>query len=98
MKQIDRYILEKLHLNKNSKYTPKTNEEKIEYIQNLAEEKGLEVKFRNKTTNAGDFAFFIYDKSALSSYLIAYDGSWDDKDDFDNCYEQTIKYIENYKK
>ena len=63
--------------------------------------KTLKIVFRDRTTNSGDFTFFIYDKKKQNRYLVGYDGDWDTKDDentsFKSCLEATYEYIENYK-
>ena len=98
---ISNFIQEKLIINKHSKVKELSVKEKIQEVTNLAKEKGLKVVFRNKKMNTGDFCFFIYDKRKKSSYLVGYDGDWDAKEDsntsFESCYQDTLKFIEDYK-
>lgn len=101
MKNIFNFIQEKLIINKNSKAKEITIQDKIHKAVQLGYKKGLQIIFRNRKTNAGDFCFFIYDKRKKSSYLVGYDGDWNAKEDsntsFDNCYQATLDYIEQYK-
>ena len=96
MKDIKRFILEASNIGKPSDY--KTQ---VEDVINAGKEKNLKIVFRDRTTNSGDFAFFIYDKKKQDRYLIGYDGDWNAKDDentsFKSCIEATYEYIENYK-
>lgn len=74
--------------------------DRIAQLKSYAKENNLKAVFRNKTTNAGDFTFFIY-KPEGGRYLVGFDGMWKtcDKDiSFKHCYESTIKFIENYGK
>jgi hypothetical protein len=48
----------------------------INKLKTVAKENGLEVRFRNHTTNMGDFCIFIYDKSVRKSYMVCFDGYW----------------------
>lgn len=94
-KQID----EKLVFNKHTKEKQSISE-KIQNLINLGKEKGLDIVFRNRKTNTGDFCFFVYDKRKQNRYLIGYDGDWDtdinSNTSFDSCYNATLKYIEQY--
>ena len=102
MKQLNNFIQEKLKLDKDYKEPEKTYKEEVQEVTNLAKEKGLTIVFRDRTTNTGDFCFFIYDKKKQKRYLVGYDGNWKASNttgdyDFEHCLNQTIKYIENYK-
>lgn len=93
MKQIKEYLLSK----ENPKLAPESWEEKVEAAKEEAKAKGLVLKFRNKPTNAGDFTFFIYDKSVKNGYLVGYDGGWNSSTyNFDKCLELTLDYIRKY--
>jgi len=110
MKTIDEYLDEKLVLNNQSKlqvFKSKIDETKnpsdiINYLKDMGSIKGLEIKFRNKTTNSGDFTIFIYDKSIKKNYLVGFDGDWSAKPDDDisfiQCAKMAEKYINDYKK
>lgn len=108
MKNIKEYIAEKLYIDDNIdpnlKDEIRPNDEEIKYsideLKQLAEDKGLTLKFRNSTNNTGDFTIFIYDKSKQSRYLVGYDGEWNPKYGlgFYKILEQAKKYIDNYKK
>lgn len=97
MIQISEYLIGKGV--KNIKYTPSVKE-KIKDAKEKAKEKGLELVFRDKKTDAGDFCFFIYDKKKQNRYLVGFDGYWDEKWEitFDKCLNDTLKYIEDYNK
>ena len=72
---------------------------KIDNLKNLAKEHNLKVVFRNKTTNAGDFTFFVY-KAEGGKYIVGFDGywkTWDKNLSFNKCYNYTVNFIENYK-
>lgn len=105
MKHINDFIIEKFKINKDTQISKidykKDWKDLVKETQDLAKEKGLEVKFRNRKMNTGDFCFFIYDKRKQQRYLVGYDGDWDVKDDdtlsFKSCYEKTLKYIKEYK-
>ena len=97
---ITKFISEKLRINKDLDVSDKIDEKDFEAwvytAKGAASEKGLEVKFRNKETSAGDFCFFIYDKSKQNRYLVGYDGYWGFENSFQRCYEATMEFIENY--
>lgn len=97
MIQISEYLIGKGI--KNIKYTPSIKE-KIKDAKEKASKKGLELIFRDRKMNTGDFCFFIYDKKKQKSYLVGYDGYWDEKSkiNFDYCLGLTLKYIEDYNK
>lgn len=68
---------------------------KINKLKAVAKENGLEVRFRNHTTNAGDFCIFIYDKSVRKSYMVGFDGNWNSKKlTFNVCLRSAYKWIE----
>ena len=96
MKDIKRFILEASNIGKPSDYKTQVKD-----VINAGKEKNLKIVFRDRTTNSGDFAFFIYDKKKQDRYLVGYDGDWRAKDDentsFKSCIEATYEYIENYK-
>ena len=77
-------INERLTLNADSKIKQKKEfifdehkwKEGVQYLKDLAKEKGLEVRFINHTNNAGDFHIFLYDKSKKKDYIIGLDGYW----------------------
>lgn len=67
----------------------------INKLKRVAKENGLEVRFRNHTTNMGDFCIFIYDKSVRKSYMVGFDGDWDSKVvPFNVCLRLAYKWIE----
>ena len=67
----------------------------INKLKAVAKENGLEVRFRNHTTNMGDFCIFIYDKSVRKSYMVGFDGNWDSKVvPFNVCLRSAYKWIE----
>lgn len=73
----------------------------VENLRKYAKSHGLKLVFRNVTTNAGDFCFFIY-KPGRSGYLVGYDGSWNVPANlnisFDHCWDAAHKFISNYDK
>ena len=70
----------------------------INELKKVAKENGLEVKFRNHTTNMGDFCIFIYDKSVRKSYIVGFDGLWGivefSRLSFKSCLEKAYNWIE----
>lgn len=67
----------------------------INKLKDIAKENGLEVRFRNHTTNMGDFCIFIYDKSVRKSYMVGFDGNWDSKVvPFNVCLHSAYNWIE----
>lgn len=75
--------------------TPEVKE-KIEELKNLAKEKDLTIKFRDRKTNQGDFCIFIYHPDRRQ-YLVGFDGDWKSKEfNFDNCYNQAVNWIETF--
>lgn len=67
----------------------------INKLKTIAKENGLEVRFRNHTTNMGDFCIFIYDKSVRKSYMVGFDGNWNSKKlIFNVCLRSAYKWIE----
>ena len=70
----------------------------INKLKAVAKENGLEVRFHNHNTNAGDFCIFIYDKSVRKSYMVGFDGLWGiveySKLSFDVCLRSAYKWIE----
>ena len=70
----------------------------INKLKKVAKENGLEVKFRNHTTNMGDFCIFIYDKSVRKSYIVGFDGLWGivefSRLSFKSCLEKAYNWIE----
>lgn len=67
----------------------------INKLKAVAKKNGLEVRFHNHNTNAGDFCIFIYDKSVRKSYMVGFDGNWDSKTvPFDVCLCSAYKWIE----
>lgn len=85
-------------MNKNSQYVKNS----VDNLRAYAKLHGLKLVFRNTTTNAGDFCFFIYKAGICGRYLIGYDGSWDadprDTISFDRCWDSAHKFISNYDK
>ena len=84
-------------MNKNSQYVKNS----VENLRAYAKLHGLKLVFRNITTNAGDFCFFIY-KMTGGRYLVGYDGSWNaapnDNISFEKCWNAAHKFISNYDK
>ena len=78
--------------------------EAINNLREYAKTHGLKLIFRNATTSAGDFCFFIY-KSGFEGYhtryLVGYDGYWSapvtSNISFEKCWESAHKFISNYK-
>lgn len=67
----------------------------IKKLKAIAKKNGLEVRFHNHNTNAGDFCIFIYDKSVRKSYMVGFDGYWGSKTlPFDVCLRSAYKWIE----
>ena len=73
-------------------------------LREYAKQKGLKLVFRNVTTNAGDFCFFIYAPKwhgYHTRYLIGYDGYWSAKPNevtsFELCWKAAHEFISNYK-
>ena len=67
----------------------------INKLKAVAKKNGLEVRFHNHNTNAGDFCIFIYDKSVRKSYMVGFDGSWGSKTlPFDVCLRSAYNWIE----
>ena len=88
-------------MNKNSQYVKNS----VENLRAYAKLHGLKLVFRNVTTNAGDFCFFIYApkwRDYNTRYLVGYDGSWNvdprDTISFDSCWNAAHKFISNYDK
>ena len=76
----------------------------VNNLREYAKTHGLKLVFRNATTNAGDFCFFIYKPGAdgyRTRYLVGYDGSWgapvSSNISFEKCWESAHKFISNYK-
>jgi len=68
----------------------------INKLKKVAKENGLEVRFHDHKTNAGDFCIFIYDKSVRNSYIVGFDGYWNSKTlPFDVCLRSAYHWIEN---
>jgi len=68
---------------------------KINKLKEVAKENGLDVRFRNHTTNMGHFCIFIYDKSVRESYMVGFDGNWYSKKlTFNACLRSAYKWIE----
>lgn len=87
-------------MNKNSIYVKNS----VDNLREYAKQKGLKLVFRNVTTNAGDFCFFIYAPKwhgYHTRYLIGYDGYWsanyNEVTSFDRCWDAAHKFISNYK-
>jgi len=87
-------------MNKNSIYVKNS----VDNLREYAKKKGLKLVFRNVTTNAGDFCFFIYAPKCNgyhTRYLIGYDGYWsanyNEPTSFDRCWDAAHKFISNYK-
>ena len=73
--------------------------DKINTLRRYLKRNGMELRFRNTKTMAGDFCIFLYDKSMQSRYLVGYDGSWDkDNKGFLECINQVYGYIFGYLK
>jgi hypothetical protein len=67
----------------------------INKLKAVAKENGLEIRFRNHTTNMGDFCIFIYDKSVRKSYMVGFDGNWNSKKlTFNVCLRSAYNWIE----
>jgi len=70
----------------------------INKLKTVAKENGLEVRFHDHKTNAGDFCIFIYDKSVRKSYMVGFDGLWGivefSKLSFKSCLNCAYKWIE----
>ena len=70
----------------------------INKLKKVAKENGLDVKFRNHTTNMGDFCIFIYAKSVRKSYIVGFDGLWGivefSRLSFKSCLEKAYNWIE----
>ena len=67
----------------------------IKKLKAIAKKNGLEVRFHNHNTNAGDFCIFIYDKSVRKSYMVGFDGYWGSKTlPFDVCLRSAYNWIE----
>ena len=71
-------------MNKNSQYVKNS----VENLRAYAKLHGLKLVFRNTTTNAGDFCFFIYKAGICGRYLVS----------FDRCWDFAHKFISNYDK
>jgi len=82
-------------MNKNSKNVKVS----VDNLREYATSRGLKLVFRNTTTNAGDFCFFIY-KMTGGRYLVGYDGSWNaaptENISFEKCWEAAHEFISNY--
>lgn len=66
----------------------------IKKLKAVAKKNGLEVRFHNHNTNAGDFCIFIYDKSVRKSYMVGFDGYWGSKTlPFDVCLRSAYNWI-----
>lgn len=77
----------------------------VDNIKEYAKSMGFKVVFRNVTTNAGDFCFFIYRtgyRRYHTKYLIGFDGYWNadrsTSTSFDRCRDAVHAYISNYNK
>lgn len=72
----------------------------VDNLREYATSRGLKLVFRNVTTNAGDFCFFIYKAGISGRYLVGYDGSWNvpanSNISFDKCWDAAHKFISNY--
>ena len=105
MKNINDYFNEAL-ISKDTKIDTDFIDEKnpkqtIKRLKDLCKDKGLTIRFIDKTNDAGDFTIFIYDKSVKSSYLIGYDGYWNPKHcdlTFKKCAQRALKYKKKKKK
>ena len=87
-------------MDKNSIYVKNS----VNNLREYAKRKGLKLVFRNITTNAGDFCFFIYAPKwhgYHTRYLVGYDGSWNaaptENISFEKCWDAAHKFISNYK-
>lgn len=114
MKNIKDILLEKLTLNKDSKNSDhisnkylsinkNSSKDEIVYVikelNKYADKKDLKIMIRNYHTNTGDFCIFVYDKLKNGRYLVGYDGDWDSKNcNFQSCYEQSKKFIDEFKR
>jgi hypothetical protein len=86
-------------MNKNSQYIKNS----VDNLRAYAKLHGLKLVFRNVTTNAGDFCFFIYApkyNGYHTRYLVGYDGYWDvpssDNISFEHCWDAAHKFISNF--
>ena len=87
-------------MNKNSSQM----KDAVNNLREYAKAHGLKLVFRNVTTNAGDFCFFIYKpgfEGYHTRYLIGYDGYWGEpitsNTSFEKCWDDAHKFISNYK-
>lgn len=100
MKSIQQFLIEKLKISKRPQREFDFNKpiDCINELNDIAQEKGLIVKFRNRKTNQGDFCIFIYDKSKQSRYLIGYDGYYKKYPEysFEKCFKMALDYIDKY--
>ena len=87
-------------MNKNSIYVKNS----VNNLREYAKKKDLKLVFRNATTDAGDFCFFIYAPKCHgyhTRYLVGYDGYWsanyNEATSFDRCWDAAHKFISNYK-
>ena len=76
----------------------------VDNLREYAKKHDLKLVFRNHTTNAGDFCFFIYKANYQghhTRYLIGYDGDWsaerNSDNSFESCWNSAHKFISNYK-
>lgn len=105
MKSLHSYIIEKLKIDKSSikddiKYNFKNYKDGLEELTELANQDNLIIKFReykSRNHSGDDFTIFIYDKNVRKSYLVGFDGSWNESHyNFHYCYEQAKGWIEKY--
>jgi len=71
---------------------------KLYALYDFAAENGLKVRVRTYTSACGDFCIFIYDKKVQSSYVVGFDGNFeDDKLTIDYCIEESFEWIKEYR-
>ena len=58
MKSIQQFLIEKLKISKRPQFDFDKPIDCINELNDIAQEKGLTVKFRNRKTNQGDFCIF----------------------------------------
>ena len=71
---------------------------KLYALYDLGAKNNLKVKVRTYTNVCGDFCIFIYDKSVKESYIVGFDGEFDEssKLTIDYCIDESVKWIDNY--
>ena len=71
---------------------------KLYALYDFAGENGLKVKVRTYPNACGDFCIFIYDKKVKPSYMVGFDGDFEDsKLTIDYCIGQSFEWIRKYR-